>query len=166
MIVDDAHNVGGIDEPNPIAELDQRGGPTWEYEGNWRLPAANRGKWAGTKGDSRWTPYDPGAYGLDHEGSVPFRQGVPDFTEHAIETPAGNPGIIEVEGLGHNRKYDVDLTIKSLAEREYLDEAAVKNWLKENRIDLHHFSGNEMQLVPERLHRALGHQGSWKEMVR
>jgi hypothetical protein len=39
-----------------------------------------------------------------------------------------------------------------------------QQWLRDNNLRLHHYGGGEMQIVPERLHGALGHQGSATEL--
>jgi hypothetical protein len=36
----------------------------------------------------------------------------------------------------------------------------VQQWLGENELRLHHFIGDEMQIVRNRLHGSLHHQGS------
>ena len=157
--------AANLDEPSRIPELESGYDPTWEPEGHHRLPARNRGEWiTGVPGDGRWQPYDPGAYGLARGQSVLFVEGVPDFTEYAVETPSGQPGTFEVQGLTGDPYDDYTNAISALAAQEGMLFQECHLWLTNNSLRLHHFSGNEMQIVPERLHGALGHQGSAVEM--
>jgi hypothetical protein len=154
-----------LDDPGRMPELDPGYDPNWAPEGRHRFPASNRGEWVeGAPGDGRWKPHDPGAYGLEKGQSVPFRDGVPDFTEYAVETPSGRPGTFRVKGLTGNGQEDYVASVQKLAAQEGMTPGECQQWLSENRLRLHHFSGDEMQIVPERLHGTLGHQGSAVEL--
>ena len=160
---DAPHGAENLDEPGRIDELDPGLDPTWDPEGPWNFPAQRRGEWAGTRGDSDWTPHDPGAYGLERGESIPFREGVPDLSSWAVQTPSGQRGLLEVPGLSGG-KGDTDLVIEQLAKQEGMSEPAVKQWLADNDLRIHHFGGNEVQIVRERLHGALHHQGGSSEL--
>ena len=55
-----------VREPGLMKELDRYDEElTYGPEGKVRLPGANRGTWAGTEGNSRWTPREPAEYGLE-----------------------------------------------------------------------------------------------------
>jgi hypothetical protein len=157
------------DEPGSL--FDPRD-PQWRPPEGWHLPAENRGTWdpPNSPGHGRFTPHDPGAYGLETGQSVRFVHGVPDFTGHLVETPAGHPGEIEVHGLtGDPRdavveQTDRQLTIEALARREGCTVAEMEQWLRDQRLTLHHQAGDTMQVVPSRLHGALHHQGSASAM--
>src|SRR3954452_3865701 len=83
-----------LDEPGRIPELDSGYDPNWAPEGAHRFPAESKGEWIeGGKGDGWWQPYDPGAYGLEDGDSIPFREGVPDFSDYAFPTYSGQPGV-------------------------------------------------------------------------
>src|SRR5271165_2736946 len=173
--VDDAPPSSDLEEPNRMEELDQGHDRTWEREDaeervaqgrreNPYTPADHRGSWAsGNPGDGRWAPHNPGEYGLDEGQTIPFREGVPDFTEYATETPGGHPGTINIEGLTGDSAADRAATIRSLAEREGVEPEEMEQWLAENQQRLHHFGGDEMQIVPRRLHE-LFHQGGAQEL--
>ena len=102
------------------------------------------------------------------ESSVLFEEGVPNFREHTVALPSGRPGTIDVDGLtgtpGTGPGSDYALSVDALARREGMTVAEVQRWLREHQLRLHHYGGREMQLVPERLHGALAHQGSATEM--
>jgi len=152
-------------EPGLIPEFDPGYDPNWAPEGRHRFPARNRGEWIeGGPGDGRWQPHDPGAYGLERGQSIPFSEGVPDFRAYAVDTPSGQPGHFQVQGLTGNGRADYQAAVRALAVREGWTIRECQQWLRENNLRLHHFSGNEMQIVTERLHGALGHQGSAVEL--
>jgi hypothetical protein len=154
-----------IDESGRIAELDPGYDPNWEAEGRFDKPAPNKGKWVeGSPGDGLWEPHDPGAYGLERGQSIPFREGVPDLTDYAVPTPSGKPGILEVEGLTGDPRLDYAAAVNELAAREGMTPADCIEWLRKNGLRIHHYGGNEMQIVPKRLHSALKHQGSAVEL--
>ncbi|MBV9757509.1 MAG: hypothetical protein JO047_10680 [Alphaproteobacteria bacterium] len=173
--IDDAPPSPDLEEPNRMEELDQGHDRTWEREDadervargqreNPYTPADHRGSWAsGNPGDGRWAPHNPGEYGLEEGQTVPFREGVPDFTEYATETPGGHPGTINVEGLTGDSAADRAATIRALAEREGIEPEEMEQWLADNQQRLHHFGGDEMQVVPRRLHE-LFHQGGAQEL--
>jgi hypothetical protein len=157
------HGAENLDEPGRIDELDPGLDPTWDPEGPWKLPAQRKGEWAGKRGESDWTPHDPGAYGLERGAKIPFREGVPDFSQWAVQTPSGEKALLAVPGLS-GKKGDTALVIKQLAKQEGMTEAAVERWLADNDLVIHHFGGDEVQIVPERLHGALHHQGGASEL--
>jgi hypothetical protein len=164
-----------LDEPNRMQELDSGHDPTWQREGadervaqgkreNPFTPADNRGAWqSGNPGDGRWAPNNPGEYGLEEGQTIPFKEGTPDFTEYATETEAGHPGTVEVDGLTGDSAADREATIQALADREGVDYEQMQQWLTDNRQRLHHFGGNEMQIVPEKLH-SIFHAGGASEL--
>jgi len=153
-----------LDEPGRIPELDPGYDPYWEPEGAHRFPAESKGEWVeGGKGDGYWQPYDPGAFGLEPGESIPFREGVPDFTDYAFPTPSGEPGVFDVFGLTGDGA-DYSAAVEQLAAQEGMSFRECQEWLGENKLRLHHYGGDEIQIVPERLHGALGHQGSATEM--
>jgi phage antirepressor YoqD-like protein len=50
------------------------------------------------------------------------------------------------------------LAIAQLAKQEGMTAKEVRTWLNENDLQIHHYKGQQMQLVPAALHR-LAHQG-------
>jgi hypothetical protein len=175
MEVADEPPSPNLDEPNRMQELDSGHDPTWQREGaderlargkreNPFTPADNRGAWqSGNPGDGRWAPNNPGEYGLEEGQTIPFKEGTPDFTEYATETEAGHPGTVEVDGLTGDSAADREATIQALADREGVDYEQMEQWLADNRQRLHHFGGNEMQIVPEKLH-SIFHAGGASEL--
>jgi hypothetical protein len=156
--------AGDLDEPGRIPELDSGYDPYWAPEGAHRFPAESKGEWIeGGKGDGWWQPYDPGAYGLEDGDSIPFREGVPDFSDYAFPTESGAPGVFDVSGLTGDGRADYSAAVAQLADQEGMTFRECQQWLSKNELRLHHYGGDEMQIVPERLHGALGHQGSATE---
>lgn len=147
--------------PGLVSRL-QMGGSrtTWVPPKDLRLPAASKGTWRGTPGNSEWTPRDPGRLGLKPGQRVPFHEGTPNFKQHAHRTPSGKPGTFEVSGLTGNPKGDYRAALSKLAEQEGMTQKAVAKWLTENKLTIHHYKGSELQLVPSDLHGGLAHQGS------
>ena len=163
--VEYARGAEDVDEPGRIPELDSGYDPSWEPEGGHRFPAESKGEWVeGGRGDGYWQPYDPGAYGLEAGDSIPFREGVPDFSDYAFPTPSGEPGVFDVFGLTGDASEDYNAAIEQLADQEGMTFRECQEWLSENNLRVHHYGGDEMQLVDERLHGALGHQGSATEL--
>jgi hypothetical protein len=137
--------------------------PTYGPEGRWRLPAAGRGTWDGVPGNSRWTPHNAADYGLEPGQSIPFRDAVPDLTEFTVDTPAGGPGTIHVNGLNGGRG-DFPLADAQLGQEAGMTEEQVRQWRQAHGLTYHHYAGDELQLVPQRIHAPLAHQGSASEL--
>ena len=89
---------------------------------------------------------------------------MPDFREHVVNTPSGRPGTFTVVGLTGDGRRDYAAAVRQLAAQEGMTAGECQGWLRASALRLHHFSGDEMQIVPERLHGALGHQGSAVEL--
>ena len=140
--------------------------PTWEAPERWGKPSADKGTWerGGTPGDSRWTPHDPGAFGIDPGDSIPFREGVPDLAEYARRLPSGESGTIDVEGLIGDARRDFWLADGRAGEQCGMTSREFRQWRADNRLTWHHYGGGELQLVPQRLHGALHHVGSASEI--
>ncbi|MGH1506246.1 MAG: hypothetical protein ACRBI6_22035 [Acidimicrobiales bacterium] len=113
--------------------------------------------------NSDFVPHDPLAFGLQRGEAIPFRDGIPDLSPWAVPTPTGHPGVVDVPGLTGTRGTaaggDDALTVNRLAEESGLSPAEIVGWLRDNRLHLHHGGGRTMQVVTERLHGALAHQG-------
>ena len=117
----------------------------------------------GPEGNAEWKPNDPAHWGLQPGQTVPFRDGTPDFTKYAHARPDGKPGVFEVPGLTGDQKGDTRKVIKHLADENGWTQREVKAWLAKNRLRVHHFKGNQVQLVPAQLHK-LAHQGGAKDL--
>jgi hypothetical protein len=73
---------------------------------------------------------------------------VPDFTEYAFPTPSGEPGVFDVSGLTGNGRADYSAAVEQLASQEGMTFRECQEWLGENKLRLHHYGGDEMQIVP------------------
>jgi hypothetical protein len=158
--------VGADDwsEPGRIPELDEGYDPNWEPEGPHRFPGESKGTWIeGGRGDGRWQPHEPGAFGLEPGQSITFQEGTPDLADHAVQTPSGRPGVFEVNGLDGGPG-DYAKAVQKLAAQEGMTARQAQQWLRDNSLRIHHYGGRMMQVVPERLHSGLAHQGSASEL--
>jgi hypothetical protein len=45
-----------------------------------------------------------------------------------------------------------------------MTDRQVAEWRRDNGLTYHHFAGNQLQLVPQRVHAPLAHQGSASEL--
>lgn len=136
-------------------------------EGKIRLPAPGTGTWSGTPGDSIWTPHNPQNYGLEPGQSIRWREGVPDLTEHEVPPQfMRDGGSATLDGLPLTGDYKTDNALgdQVLANRFGMTPDQVTQWRQDNDFIYHHYSDNELQLVPGRVHRALPHQGSASEL--
>ncbi|HEX5117647.1 MAG TPA: HNH endonuclease [Pseudonocardiaceae bacterium] len=136
-------------------------------EGRIRLPAPGTGTWSGTPGDSVWTPHNPQNYGLEPGQSIRWREGVPDLSEHEVPPQfMRDGGSATLDGLPLTGDYKIDNALgdQALANRFGMTPDQVTQWRQDNDYIYHHYSDNELQLVPGRVHRALPHQGSASEL--
>jgi hypothetical protein len=149
--------------PRPTGESGLLYGP----EGRIRLPAEGTGTWSGTPGDSVWTPHNPGNYGLEPGQSIRWHEGVPDLSEHEVPPQfMRDGGSATLSGLPLTGDYKIDNALgdQTLAQRFGWTPDQVAQWRQDNDYIYHHYSDNELQLVPGRIHRSLPHQGSASEM--
>jgi hypothetical protein len=142
---------------------------TWGPEGRIRRPRPEAGVWSeGRPGHGVWTPHRPGDYGLLPGQSIRWVDGVPNLAEHG-PSPLRMPGGIDpdLRGLRLTRDHGVDARMgdQALADRIGMGWTAdrVRTWRLENDFVYHHYSRDELQLVPGRIHRPLAHQGSASE---
>ncbi|MCP3880240.1 MAG: RHS repeat-associated core domain-containing protein, partial [Sulfitobacter sp.] len=132
--------------------------PEWSPPPGFRKPKDDLGEWKGTTGNSAWTPKDPARWDMSPGASVPFVNGTPDFSSFVPTTPGGGPGSIDVPGLTGNRYTDALLAIEKVAERDGLASPDVQAWIRNEKLQLHHFECT-IQFVPAATHR-IAHQGS------
>jgi hypothetical protein len=150
-------------KPRPSGESGLLYGP----EGKIRLPAEGTGTWSGTPGDSVWTPHSPYNYGLQPGQSIRWHEGVPDLSEHEVPPQLmrdGGPATLGGLPLTGDYKIDNSLGDQTLAKRFGWTPDQVAQWRQDNDYIYHHYSDNELQLVPGRIHRSLPHQGSASEL--
>lgn len=108
-----------------------------------RLPADEKGVWAGEKGNSVWTPNGGGG------SPVRYNDGYPDFSPFSKQTV----------------KIDMDLAGDRAKDFKAADEAVRKalndpTWQKPKDMVWHHVEdGTTMQLVPKDVHTPAQHTG-------
>jgi hypothetical protein len=120
-----------------------------------RLPGAKWGEFQGIPGYSDFVPSDPAALGLSPGDKIPWVNGTPDFGQFGES--------VRVNGLTGDPLLDRNLAISELSSEKGISETAVRKWLTQNELRLHHFSDDIMQVVPAKLHR-IPHQGSASEL--
>lgn len=137
-------------------------------EGRIRLPKDGTGTWSGPKGDSVWTPNVPGNVGLAPGQSIRFHDGVPDLSEYS---PSMRPGGDQIQTIGGlelkgnlDRRWDNRQGDAALASQYGMTPDQVAQWRKDNNYVYHHYSDHELQVVPDRINRALTHQGGASEI--
>lgn len=116
-------------------------------------------------------PNVPREFGLREGDAIEFVQGVPNMREHGPLMPDGRESTLEGLPLrGYNKGADPALGTdsqiadKALAERLGWTEDRVRQWRQDNDYVWHHYSDNEQQLTPGRIHRSLPHQGGASEV--
>jgi hypothetical protein len=123
----------------------------WKKPKGWRLP--KDGTWAGTPGDSTFTPNNPESLGLKPGDVIQYKKGVPDFSpwQHGpeLETPGLN-GTLDDFPLMHNKVAEV---------QGLPNQTAGKKWLSDNGLTPHHVGGDKFQLIPTPLHDGIRHTG-------
>jgi len=144
-----------------VEKLKNFGRKAWIPPKGWQGPSSKAGKWLGRKGDSIFVLSDDVAKkaGVASGTRIRFVKGKPDFAPFVKNTPAGTSGVFEVPGLVFEHTKDADIIRKYLAQEAGMTPNAVRKWLRQNKLSMHHFRGRIIQLVPERLHSALHHTG-------
>ena len=69
------------------------------------------------------------------------------------------PSTFDVPGLTGAHKVDQPMIRRYIAEQTGISGRAVGRWMSLNEVSMHHFQGNQIQLVPNRIHD-LHHTGS------
>jgi len=138
----------GVEGPKEsVPGVEPKAPPTkgeWERPKGWRLPT--NGTWEGTPGNSNFIPHNPSELGLKPGETVPFHEGRPDFSKWS----KGN--FISKEPLTGIHVDDAPIMIKTIADEKGWTQRQVRDWLKEEHLSLHHAGGNEIQLIPRKLH--------------
>lgn len=136
------------------------GGRHWEPHAGFQMPAADRGRFVGSRGHSAFALSDDAAasMGLPLGTAILWRQGIPDFARFAVAGPKGLPGTFRVAGLNGEHGADRRLMLQYMAGQTDMSQRDVERWLRQNDVRLHHAGGNSVQIVPTRIH-ALHHSG-------
>ncbi|WP_367871860.1 hypothetical protein [Luteolibacter sp. Populi] len=137
----------------------------WTRHPRFQKPSKDKGSFLGEIGNSLFALSDKtaDAIGLPRGTTIPWKRGIPDFTDHAVLGPKGVPSNFSVEGMTGDPKSDPPLMIRHMASLAKMSQDAVRNWLKANRVRLHHSGGNGVQIVPKKLHE-LHHSGGALEL--
>lgn len=132
----------------------------WTPPSNFQRPATDKGSFVGQEGNSAFQLSDAAAdkMGVPRGSVVQWKQGVPDFDDFAVAGPQGHPKSFEVTGMTGSPSGDRRLMIDSIAETTGMSKRSVERWLRSNDVRLHHAGGNQVQIVPEPVHR-LHHSG-------
>jgi len=128
---------------------------TWVHNTS-RLPADEAGTWSGKRGNSVFYPNDPQRYGLKSGEGVPFVRGKPKFDAWEVDK-------VRVPGMTGDPTGDYNKAVAALAKKRGMTQKAVKSWLKEEKLRLHHKSPATMQVLPADVH-SLPHRGAASEL--
>ena len=144
-------------QPKPGAGAAPIGAPgtPWTKPSYWQGPSSKRGSWAGQEGNSEFHLNDQTAeeYGVPRGTRIPFVTGSPDFSGVAVPMPDGTPGVFEVPGLKGFHDVDQNMIRTEITRITGMSRGAVDDWLKNNKICLHHFLENTVHLAPENYHQ-------------
>ena len=133
-----------------------------------QLPADKNSVWAGSKGDSAWTPSpdnpDAAAILAATGGKpIPFKNGFPDFTDFAVKHN-GKPVSVDIDMKGYQKITTKDGRTMTASP----DFAAANRAMKEidpdwrqppNTTWHHHENGTSMVLVPTDINNKVPHTG-------
>ena len=137
----------------------------WQPLPNFQKPAPHRGRFLGEVGNSDFALSDVQAdeMGLPRGTTIPWVRGIPDFRAHAVPGTNGFPAIFNVPGLTGIHDVDKRKMIRYITEQTGMTPAAVKEWLADSPVELHHSGGDSGQIVPEKVHW-LHHSGGSLEL--
>jgi hypothetical protein len=124
------------------------------------LPTSN-GKWDGPSGESGWISDKPEILAITKGEPIPFTNQRPDFSKWSVDDIVMEPG--ELNGdPSHDRRLAINKFIKR-GKWKNTDEA--DQWLRDNRIAIHHAGSYKMQLIPRDLN-LLKHTGEAADLRR
>jgi len=117
-----------------------------------RLPRT-KGSWSGTPGESVWKSDIPEVNAITEGEGISFENSNPDFSPWSRAS-------FEIEGLtGMNSDFAL-VHKKMVSEWGFPTQKAAANWLKSNKITLHHKpNGTTIELIPSDLHGNIPHSG-------
>jgi hypothetical protein len=101
--------------------------------------------------------------GVPRGTTVPWREGIPDFGDHAVPGPTGIPKAFGVPGLTGDHTADRKLMIQWMASKANMSKSGVESWLSRNKLRLHHAGGDNVQNVPAAIHQ-LHHSGGAQQL--
>lgn len=137
----------------------------WTPHHGFQMPAADKGRFLGDAGNSPFALSDDAAaaMGLPRGATVPWREGIPDFSAYAVPGPAGVPSTFSVAGLTGAHGADRTLMLQKLAAQSGMSQRALKQWLAAKNVRLHHAGGEAVQIVPAPIH-SLHHTGGAQQL--
>jgi hypothetical protein len=129
------------------------------------MPAADKGQFIGDIGNSPFALSDAmaDAMGVPRGTKIPWREGIPDFGDHAVPGPKGLPEAFSVPGMTGDHGADRELMVEWMSQKANMSKSAVKSWLKANKVRLHHVGGDNVQVVPKAVHD-LHHSGGAQQL--
>lgn len=101
--------------------------------------------------------------GLPTGSTVPWREGIPDFSAYAVPGPAGISSTFEVPGLTGVHGTDRAIILRHMANQTGMSQRAIEQWQRTNKIVLHHAGGQTIQIVPTIVH-LLHHTGGAQQL--
>ncbi len=135
-----------------------------------RLPSGEWGAWAkGGPGNGLFVLNEVGkarfGFAAGEAVTIRFRQGIADFSAVAYRIRSEERSL-RVANLTYDRAKDTTLVVRALAKEWGMSETAVAEFLTTNKLRIHHYIPNFIQLVPERYHR-LAHEGGvrWAKLL-
>jgi hypothetical protein len=132
----------------------------WVPQPGFQRPAPDMGRFVGDEGNSVFQLSDKAAdaHGVPRGSRVPWREGVPDFSDYAVPGPSGVPKQFNVSGMTGDHAHDRRLMIEHIASQANMSRRAVSRWQSMQDVALHHAGRDLVQIVPSRIH-SLHHSG-------
>lgn len=153
----------GPNKWNDFVEVDDETFLRWFNARHKKRSPRKDGYWlSGDQYDGLWKSTNPKVNALTGNQPIRFKNGMADFTDWRV----GDPVTFRQGVLNGNRKHDAIAARKVLMKRLNLrSDNAVKNWLKQRRLILHHVTENRIDLVPHDLHKIV-HTGPASDLER
>jgi len=101
--------------------------------------------------------------GLPYGSTIPWIAEIPDFGAHIEQGLGGFPGEFEVPDLMGDHQFDRTLMIQKMSGDTGLSQRAIKRWLSQKEVELHHAGGTIIQIVPKKIH-GLRYSGSARQL--
>ncbi|HAL72941.1 MAG TPA: hypothetical protein DCP71_14330 [Verrucomicrobiales bacterium] len=132
---------------------------------SWTLPDDSLGFWSPDstgRGQGTFMFYETTSQHSIFNGSLPYKQGVPDFKNHIITVEVNGikiPGQVNVELS--TRSKDASSTFKELSAQYGVPAAEIRKAFNETGdVNIHHFSmDGTMQIVPASVNGGIDHSG-------
>jgi hypothetical protein len=110
------------------------------------LPTSN-GKWAGPEGESGWISDKPEVIAITKGEPIPYKNQRPNFSKWAVDEISMEPGELNGEHK-HDRRVAIN---KFIRKGKWETTSEADQWLRDNRMSIHHAGNHKMQLIPKDL---------------